>query len=666
MKRSLIAIIAAVLTLMGMLTPAPARATAPSVTTTADLPRHAAVLASMKLAADYYRGSYAHTTLTPKNGWSWSTYTQGVQALYSQVGDGRFLADGLAWGKSNGWGISGEIDPDSIKAGETYFDLHAFDHTASLAAMDVRMASDLAYLPVSRYDWIDALFMGLPDWTRWAKRTGDAAYLNKLDALYTWARDRGATSERCARVTAPQAGLFDAGQALWYRDCTFVGAKDVRGLPIFWSRGNGWVVAALAQVVDSLPSGDLRGTKYATMLRTMAARLLQLQGRDGLWRASLADSALYPQPESSGTGLITYALAYGVRAGILDAPTYLPAIARAWNGLTALSLKGAGFLTNCQPQGVGPATPYTAAAPRIPPTSTSAGTLNADSPPFCVGAFLLAGEEVARLTSSPSTGRPVAYSSQQSGNEARRVDDGDVTTRWSAAGFPQAVTIDLGANFRLSNAMVVPYLGRAYRYRIETSTDRVHWQLDVDRSQNTSPGTRLDDFTPGTVNARYARLTVTGVYGASTTWASILEFAVYDRFKPRVDLARGRPTTSTTTRSGDPPAKATDGSSTTWWSAAIAPTSTRPQSLVVELGASTAIDTVRWFARAGYGPRQATVDLSTNGTTYRTVGSVSLANAEGPSAVIFPSSTARWVRLTISSSYSPATVSVEQLEVFRP
>lgn len=498
------------------------------------LPRHSSVVTLIKRAADYYRPTYAYTTLKPKNGWSWATYAQGIQALYRQDGDTRYLNDGLAWGRSNSWGITtAETNPDVMKAGQTYFDLHAIDSTASLTAMDAAMARDLSSLPVSQYDWIDALFMGLPNWTRWATRTGNSAYLNKLDALYTWTRDLGATSKRCAGSAMPQPGLYDAGEHLWYRDCTFVGKRDVNGKKIFWARGNGWVIAAMAQVLQTLPPGDPRAAKYAGMLQSMAARLAALQGTDGFWRSSLVDPALYPQPETSGTALIAYAIAYGIRAGLLDAATYLPVVANAWQGLTTLALQSNGFVRYCQGPGTGPGRPYTSTAPRIARTSTSAGTVNTDSPPFCVGAFLLAGSAISQLTSSPSTGRPVTATAQQVGNEARRVNDGDVTTRWSAERFPQSVTIDLGATYALSNSMVVPYLDRAYRYRIYTSTDNSHWQVVVDRATNTSKGTRLDNFTVGTVNARYVRLSVVGVYGVSTTWASIQEFAVYDRFAPQ-------------------------------------------------------------------------------------------------------------------------------------
>ena len=492
------------------------------------LPTYATIANATKLAANYYRTTLAHTTVTPTNGWSWSTYTQGVQALFQQVGDQQYLNDNLAWGTSSAWGVTtAEVNPDAVKALQTYYDLNALDSTASLTKADAEMASELTSLPVSQYDWADALFMGLPDWTRWATRTGNTAYLNKLDALYEWTRDEGATSSRCAGSTPSQPGLFDATTGLWYRDCTFVGVKDANGQPIFWSRGNGWVIAAMAQVLQTMPATDPSFTMYSSMLQTMAAALAPLQGSDGFWRSSLVDPSLFPSPETSGTALITYALAYGIKAGLLSSATYLPIVAKAWKGLSTIALQPSGFVTDCQTVGVGPAASYTATSPQVAQTSTSSGSVNSDEPPFCAGAFLLAGAQVAQLITSPSTGKPVAFTSQQVGNEASRVNDGNVTTRWSASGFPESVTIDLGANTQISNAKVVPYLDRAYRYTVATSTDDVHWTTVIDRSANTTGGSLIDAFTTGAVSARYVRLTVTGVYGVSTTWASIQEFAVY-------------------------------------------------------------------------------------------------------------------------------------------
>ena len=56
--------------------------------------------------------------------------------------------------------------------------------------------------------------------------------------------------------------------------------------------------------------------------------------------------------------------------------------------------------------------------------------------------------------------------------------------------------------------------------------------------------------------------------------------------------------------------------------------------------------------------------VSTDGHAYTTVASVGLPNAEGPSSVVFPKISARWVRIQTTSSYSTSTVAVEQFEVF--
>ena len=392
-------------------------ATSTSSATSTGLPSYASIVNAAKLATNYYRTTYAHTTLTPRNGWSWSTYTQGVQTLFGQVGDQQYLNDNLAWGSSNSWSVeTSETNPDTVKSLQTYYDLNALDSTASLIKADAEMASDLTNLPVSQYDWADALFMGLPDWTRWATRTGNSAYLDKMDSLYVWSRDEGATSSRCAGSTPSQPGLFSSADGLWYRDCTFVGALDANGKPIFWARGNGWVIAAMAQVLQTLPSSDSRRATYVSMLQTMAAALVPLQGSDGFWRASLADPSLFPSPETSGTALITYALAYGIQAGLLSSATYLPVVVKAWHGLSTMALQPSGFITDCQGNGVSPAAPYTALSPQTGQTSTSSGTVNTDEPPFCAGAFLLAGAQVAQLIPSPSTGR-ACYLHQPTGRQ---------------------------------------------------------------------------------------------------------------------------------------------------------------------------------------------------------------------------------------------------------
>jgi len=190
-RRSLFALLTGAVLLTGMANgsssaapsaqPAPA---VPAAVTLTALPRHSTILADTRRAADYYRQTSGLTTLKPANGWSWSTYTQGIQALYRQSGDQRYLDDNMSWGRSALWAISTrETNPDTVKAGQTYFDLQAIDPAASLTGIDATMSTDLASQPISKYDWIDALFMGLGNFPRWAVRTGNQAYLANYQTL---------------------------------------------------------------------------------------------------------------------------------------------------------------------------------------------------------------------------------------------------------------------------------------------------------------------------------------------------------------------------------------------------------------------------------------------------------------------------------------------------
>jgi beta-glucosidase len=336
---------------------------------------------------------------------------------------------------------------------------------------------------------------------------------------------------------------------------------------------------------------------------------------------------------------------------------------RAWRGLTTVSLQPSGFVSHCQAVGDRPATPYTATAPRTAPTATSPGTLHADAPPFCVGALLLAGSELARLTGAMSTGRPATATAQQTGNEAARAVDGDMTSRWSAPGFPQTLTVDLGSPRWVSNVQVVPHLDRPYRYRVQMSTDRATWTTVVDRTASSARGTMVDDLRQG-VEARYVRLVVTGVADASTTWVAIRELSVHDRYDPRANLALRRPTTATSSATSAAPALATDHAPVTAWRSAATPSGTAPQRLTVDLGAARTVDTVRLHARAGSGPRATAVEGSTDGTRWTTLATATLPDRQGPHTWVVSPTSVRWVRVSASGAYGPSGVAVEELEVF--
>jgi hypothetical protein len=178
--------------------------------------------------------------------------------------------------------------------------------------------------------------------------------------------------------------------------------------------------------------------------------------------------------------------------------------------MTSIALQPDGALGYCQPSSDRPATGS------LRPTDTSW---------TCVGTFLLAGAELARLQPDLALNHPVNASSQQWGNEATHAVDGDFSTRWSAYAYPQSLAVDLGGLKSVSNVSVVPLYDRAYAMYIEGTNDGVHWVRLADGQTDPVPGSRQLSFPSTDLTA--VRLTITGIPDGSTSWVSIREFGVY-------------------------------------------------------------------------------------------------------------------------------------------
>jgi rhamnogalacturonyl hydrolase YesR len=185
------------------------------------------------------------------------------------------------------------------------------------------------------------------------------------------------------RWSETSAALYDPQHHLFYRDKTWIGKKDTAGKPIFWARGNGWVMGGLARTLEYVPKDYPDRERFETQLREMAEEFASIQDPDtGLWHADLLDADDYPRPEISGSSLITLGLAWGVNHGVLDRARYIPIVAKAWRGLVN-EIYADGRLGDIQQTGGAP--DY-----YLPGSSYN----------FGVGGFLLAGEQVAILGQS--------------------------------------------------------------------------------------------------------------------------------------------------------------------------------------------------------------------------------------------------------------------------
>ena len=305
--------------------------------------------------------------------WERGTWYTGVMAAHRATGAETFLKQALDWGRQHAWQVGTERQgANRLFCVETWAELYLLRRDPAMIAPAVAWLATVAsnspagakvwYLEGGRR-YADSLY-GAGTLAMMTKATGDAKYLDFLHAFF-W---------------DVHAELFDAGAGLFYRDKRFIGQTTPGGRKVFWSRGNGWVLGGIARVLEYLPAGDPQRPKYVELLRTMSAAIAKSQGADGLWRPNLDDPAdAGGVPESSGTGFFCYAMAWGVRNGVLDRDTYLPVVRKAWAGLAA-SVSPEGRVLWGQPVGDRPV------------------TVKAEmTHEYVTGTFLLAGSEVLRL-----------------------------------------------------------------------------------------------------------------------------------------------------------------------------------------------------------------------------------------------------------------------------
>jgi rhamnogalacturonyl hydrolase YesR len=307
------------------------------------------------------------------NGWIRSVFFIGVMAAWQATQDKKILEAALKWGEANRWlpGPEPRLADDHC-AGQVYTELY-FHFKDKKMIREIQKTFDkmIAEPRLGREDWYwcDALFMAPPVLARLSKATGELKYQDFMNTLW-WD-----TIEL----------LYDRECRLFFRDANFFvkpggsGLREKNGQKIFWSRGNGWVMAGLVRVLQFMPDDYPDRRKFIQLLKEMAAAVSKLQHADGLWRASLLDPDNFPAPETSGTAMFCYAIAWGINNGILPRKTYLPVVEKAWQGLVGC-LDKSGRLGWVQLPG-----------------DRARIVRRTDSMEYGTGAFLLAGSEIIKM-----------------------------------------------------------------------------------------------------------------------------------------------------------------------------------------------------------------------------------------------------------------------------
>lgn len=296
--------------------------------------------------------------------WAPAAYHTGNMEVYKLLKDDKQLDYTRRWAYHNNWSGATEADPSRWKYAnygegkdyvlfgdwqvcfQTYIDLYnlaiANGGTDADNYFMVKRAKEVMhYEAYSKKDdywwWSDALYMVMPVMTKMYKLTGDVQYLDKLyeNLLY---------SDRI---------MLDQETGLYFRDARYVypNHKSVNGKKDFWARGDGWVLAGLAKVLQDLPKDYKHYKFFVDKFQRLADIVAKTQQKEGYWTRSILDPNHAPGPETSGTAFFAYGIMWGVNNGFLAKKDYKKCIDRAWQYISETAVQADGKVGYVQPIG---------------------------------------------------------------------------------------------------------------------------------------------------------------------------------------------------------------------------------------------------------------------------------------------------------------------------
>ena len=344
------------------------------------------VLNAARSANDYFMAKYADPTepthvkkIRPSHLWTRAVYYEGLMALNAIDPQDRYIDYTDRWAAFHKWTPrdgTGTRDADNQCCSQTYLERFVMTgDSAMLRPTRENLQGQMAEGKLGYWAWIDAIQMAMPVYAQMYKITGDGAYLDHAMAMYRWSRNE------CG------GGLFNEEDGLWWRDADFVPPyKEKDGNQCYWSRGNGWVLAALVRVMDQMKP---RGKAYKELKKDFMAMCNALAGcqrEDGFWNVSLASPATYGGKETSGTALFLYGISWGLRKGYLKEKAFRPVADKAWQAMKAQALHRDGFLGYVQGTGKEPKDGQPVTYDKVP-----------DFEDFGLGCFLLGATEYYKL-----------------------------------------------------------------------------------------------------------------------------------------------------------------------------------------------------------------------------------------------------------------------------
>jgi rhamnogalacturonyl hydrolase YesR len=351
------------------------------------LPERGDILRTMTKVNGYFMDKYADSTqpsyvgiARPSNIWTRSVYYEGLMALHQIYPKEEYYRYAYDWADFHKWGLrNGNTtrNADDQCCGQIYIDLYNICPDPNKISNITACMDMLLHTPqTDNWSWIDAIQMAMPVFAKLGDLKNDSRYLEKMYQMYFFTKNNHGIK-----------GLYNAEEGLWWRDADFLPPyTEPNGANCYWSRGNGWVYAALVRVLDIIPADEPHRAEYIADFLAMTAALKNCQREDGFWNVSLLDPTNFGGKESSGTSLFVYGMAWGINNGLLDRATYLPIVLKAWNGLVKDAVHSNGFLGWVQGTGKEPKDSQPVTYDKVP-----------DFEDFGVGCFLLGASEMYKL-----------------------------------------------------------------------------------------------------------------------------------------------------------------------------------------------------------------------------------------------------------------------------
>ena len=354
------------------------------------LPAQKDVLKTVTLANKYFMDKWpdagkeifvpSKNRTWPSHIWTRAVYYEGLMALYSIDNKQAYYDYAVDWSTKHKWNLRDGTktrNGDNQACGQTYIDLYLIDKKQERidsikASIDKMMLTS----KIDDWNWIDAIQMAMPVYAKLGVIYNDTSYFHRMYEMYAYTKYKHGDK-----------GLYNAAEGLWWRDKDFDPPyKEPNGKDCYWSRGNGWVVAALVRVLSTIPVNEAHRAEYIDDFKSMMNALAKIQRADGYWDVSLHDSTNFGGKELTGTSLFVYGMAWGINNGLLDKKKYLPIVVKAWAAMAKESVHENGFLGYVQGTGKEPKESQPVTYDREP-----------DFEDFGLGCFLLAGSEVYKL-----------------------------------------------------------------------------------------------------------------------------------------------------------------------------------------------------------------------------------------------------------------------------